>query len=163
MILLWVVWNKNKNKFIYEQSGLEETYIVFVESFFILRSHDISLHKHNSCVLPILIKHITCSCYIMTYYGLSYMISAVWSLNRDHRAGTNFLYKIIPRVNLKNIHQINIKCIVCNTNNKYSCLICPCRAHSLILVGIIDSSSGLVRYSYSNTTRVFSKDRLNTH
>ncbi len=29
MILLWVVCNKNKNKFIFDQSGLENTFIVF--------------------------------------------------------------------------------------------------------------------------------------
>ncbi len=29
-ILLWVVWNKNRNKFIYNQSGLENTFIIFV-------------------------------------------------------------------------------------------------------------------------------------
>ncbi len=30
MILLWVVCNKNKNKFMFNQSGLENTFIVFV-------------------------------------------------------------------------------------------------------------------------------------
>ncbi len=30
MILLWLVWNKNKNKFMFAQSGLENTFIVFV-------------------------------------------------------------------------------------------------------------------------------------
>ncbi len=30
VILLWVVWNKNKNKFMSDQSGLENTFIVFV-------------------------------------------------------------------------------------------------------------------------------------
>ncbi len=29
-ILLWVVWNKNKNKFMFDQSGLENTFVVFV-------------------------------------------------------------------------------------------------------------------------------------
>ncbi len=29
-ILLWVVWNKNKNKFMFAQSGLENTIVVFV-------------------------------------------------------------------------------------------------------------------------------------
>ncbi len=43
MILLWLVWNKNKNKFMLDQSGL--------------RTHEITLHKHNSCVLTRLIKH----------------------------------------------------------------------------------------------------------
>ncbi len=50
MILLWVVCNKNKNKFMFDQSGLENTFIV-------LWTREISLHKHNSCVLPRLIKH----------------------------------------------------------------------------------------------------------
>ncbi len=30
MILLWVVCNKNKNKFMFDQSGLENTFVVFV-------------------------------------------------------------------------------------------------------------------------------------
>ncbi len=30
VILLWVVWNKNKNKFMFDQSGLENTFVVFV-------------------------------------------------------------------------------------------------------------------------------------
>ncbi len=30
MILLWVVWNKNRNKFMFDQSGLENTFVVFV-------------------------------------------------------------------------------------------------------------------------------------
>ncbi len=30
MISLWVVWNKNKNKFMFDQSRLENTFIVFV-------------------------------------------------------------------------------------------------------------------------------------
>ncbi len=30
VILLWVVWNKSKNKFMFDQSGLENTFVVFV-------------------------------------------------------------------------------------------------------------------------------------
>ncbi len=30
MILLWVVWNKNKNKFMFDPSGLENTFVGFV-------------------------------------------------------------------------------------------------------------------------------------
>ncbi len=30
MISLWVVWNKNMNKFMFDQSGLENTFVVFV-------------------------------------------------------------------------------------------------------------------------------------
>ncbi len=30
MILLWVVWNKNKNRFMLYQNGLENTFIDFV-------------------------------------------------------------------------------------------------------------------------------------
>ncbi len=30
MILLWVALNKNKNKFMFDQSGLENTFIVFL-------------------------------------------------------------------------------------------------------------------------------------
>ncbi len=32
LILLWVVWNKNKNKFMFDQSGLENTFIVSSDS-----------------------------------------------------------------------------------------------------------------------------------
>ncbi len=49
MILLRVLWNKNKNMFIFYQSGLENKFIIFCVG--------LSLHKHNSCVLPRLIKH----------------------------------------------------------------------------------------------------------
>ncbi len=34
MVLLWIVWNKNKNKFMFDQSGLENTFVVFVEGHF---------------------------------------------------------------------------------------------------------------------------------
>ncbi len=47
MILLWVVWNKNKNNFMFDQSWLEKTNLWFC----------VWLHKHNSCVRPRLIKH----------------------------------------------------------------------------------------------------------
>ncbi len=30
VILLWIVWNKNKNKFMFDQSGLENTFVVFI-------------------------------------------------------------------------------------------------------------------------------------
>ncbi len=30
VILLWVVWNKSMNKFMFYQSGLENTFVVFV-------------------------------------------------------------------------------------------------------------------------------------
>ncbi len=34
MILLWVACNKNKNKFMFDQSGLENTFIVFEWGYF---------------------------------------------------------------------------------------------------------------------------------
>ncbi len=34
VILLCVVWNKNKNKFMFDQSGLENTIVVFVYGYF---------------------------------------------------------------------------------------------------------------------------------
>ncbi len=34
MILFWVVWNKNKNKFMFEKSGLEKTFCCFCEGLF---------------------------------------------------------------------------------------------------------------------------------
>ncbi len=30
MIVLWVIWNKIKNKFMFDQSGLKNTFLVFV-------------------------------------------------------------------------------------------------------------------------------------
>ncbi len=30
MLFLWVVWNKNKNKFMIDQPGLENTFVVCV-------------------------------------------------------------------------------------------------------------------------------------
>ncbi len=34
MILLWVVCNKNKNKFMFDQSELENTFVVFLYCYF---------------------------------------------------------------------------------------------------------------------------------
>ncbi len=34
VILFCIVWNKNKNKFVFDQSGLENTFIVFVWGYF---------------------------------------------------------------------------------------------------------------------------------
>ncbi len=34
VILLWVVWDKDKNKFMFDQSGLENTFVVFVWGYF---------------------------------------------------------------------------------------------------------------------------------
>ncbi len=48
---MWVVWNKNKAKFMFDQSGLENTFIV------LCRAISLVLHKHNLSVLPRLIKH----------------------------------------------------------------------------------------------------------
>ncbi len=31
VILLWVVWNKNKNKFMFDQSGQQNRLVVFVK------------------------------------------------------------------------------------------------------------------------------------
>ncbi len=57
-VLLWVVCNKNKNKFMFDQSGLENTFCVFVLGYFTHPSaREISLYKHIECVLPRLIKH----------------------------------------------------------------------------------------------------------
>ncbi len=34
IILLWVVWNKNKNNFMFDQSWPENTFVVFVYGYF---------------------------------------------------------------------------------------------------------------------------------
>ncbi len=53
MILLWVVCNKNKNNVMFDQSGLENTFVIFCRAISLfLRTREISLYKHNSCVLP---------------------------------------------------------------------------------------------------------------
>ncbi len=57
MLFLWIVWNKNKNKFVFDQSGLENTFFFCRAISLVLSTCEISLHKHNLCVLPRLIKH----------------------------------------------------------------------------------------------------------
>ncbi len=55
IVLLWVVCNKNKNKLMFDQSGWVGEHIrCFCVGLF--RTREISLHKHNSCVLHRLIK-----------------------------------------------------------------------------------------------------------
>ncbi len=55
--LLLVVWNKNKNKLMFYQSGHEKTFVLCRAISLVLWTHEISLHKDNLCVLPRLIKH----------------------------------------------------------------------------------------------------------
>ncbi len=66
----------------------------------------------------------------------------MWSLNGDHIAGTTFLYKIIPSVNLqKSIKSISNVYYVIKTTN--SCSICLWRTHSLFFfIWISDESGG---------------------
>ncbi len=61
----------------------------------------------------------TCHCFthMPAHCYLSPIITCGW-LNGDHIAGTTFLYKIVPSVNIPKIYQINIICIVCNKQNK---------------------------------------------
>ncbi len=83
--------------------------------------------------------------YTELYYILWFVFMwspAIWSLNGDHIADATFLYKIVPSVNLLNIHQINIRCIVCNKNHKHVQSVC---GDSFFLVGVSHASSGLVR------------------
>ncbi len=58
MIFVWVVCNKTMNKFMFDQLGWR-THLLFLCSAIsrFRRTHEISLHEHNSCVLPRLIKH----------------------------------------------------------------------------------------------------------
>ncbi len=79
---------------------------------------------------------------------------AMWSLNGDHIAGTTFLYKIVPSVNLQNTNQLNIKCIVCYKNNK--------RVFNLSVDITFIVSGGLLRCPDAKTTRVFSTQRLSS-
>ncbi len=57
---------------------------------------------------------------IIVYYYMIWLVFmwslAMWSLNGNHIADTTFLNKIVSSVNLQKIHQINIKCVVCNNN-----------------------------------------------
>ncbi len=72
---------------------------------------------------------------------------------RDHIAGTTFLYKIVPSVNLKKIHQINVRCIniICNKNNNKP-------VFNLSVDGETDSFSGLyLRYPYAKKIHVLHK------
>ncbi len=69
------------------------------------------------------------------FYVIScYMISKWRSPFRDHLADTNFLYKIVLSVNLQEIHQINIKYLVCNKNNN-KLVFNPSVENSLIVFG----------------------------
>ncbi len=53
VILLWVVCSTNNNKFMFDQSGLESNSLFLSRAIsLILQTREISLHKHNSCVLP---------------------------------------------------------------------------------------------------------------
>ncbi len=64
MILLWVVCNKNKNKFMFIQSGSENTWVVFVEGYFTRPSDswNISTQTQLMC-FPQTYQTLTCSCY----------------------------------------------------------------------------------------------------
>ncbi len=59
VILLLVVWNKNKNKFVFDQSELENIFIVFCVGLFhwSLRLVKYPYTKTTLCILPRLIKH----------------------------------------------------------------------------------------------------------
>ncbi len=51
VILLWVVWDKNKNMSLFDQSGMENTFVLFLcrPISLVLWTHKISLHKSNLC------------------------------------------------------------------------------------------------------------------
>ncbi len=107
--------------------------------------------------------YIVCYALYCQWLLLHNMSCFMWSpaLNRDPIAGTTFLYKLIPSVNLHNIHQINIKCLVCNKTATNLCLICLWRTHSLFLVG--RDVRLVFRYPYVQPTHVFSTERFNSH
>ncbi len=93
------------------------------------------------------------------YYYILWLVFmwslAIWSLNGDYIAGTIFLYKIVPSVNLQKIHQINIKCIVCNKNNK---LMFNLSVENTFVVFGRECSSKLVKYPCTKITHVFFTD-----
>ncbi len=53
VILLWVVWNKNKNKFVFDQSVLENTFVVFCVELQMLDEANVRLlsHKGSGCYI----------------------------------------------------------------------------------------------------------------
>ncbi len=96
MILLWVVWNKNKNKFMLDQSGLgTHDLFLYMAISLVLWPREISLHKHNSCVIPRLIKHSLVLVIVLHTMAFFLWSPAMWFLDWDHMAGTMFLYKIV--------------------------------------------------------------------
>ncbi len=85
MILLWVVWNKNKNKFMFDQSGLENIFVFLCRVILlVVLTREISLHKHNSCVLPRLIKHSLVLVKVVTDSSLAHMLTTFKSLIIAH-------------------------------------------------------------------------------
>ncbi len=66
----------------------------------------------------------TMTCFIWSH--------AMWSLNGDHIVGTTVLYNIVTNISLQIIHQINIKCIVCNKNQEQIHLQSICGKHILV-------------------------------
>ncbi len=50
VILLWVVWNKNKNRLLFDQQGLvSHSLFLYRTTSLALRTHELFLDKHNSC------------------------------------------------------------------------------------------------------------------
>ncbi len=102
-----------------------------------------------ACIVYTLLHTMAC-CYVISRYVISDI------------AGTTFLYKQVPNVQLQKSIKFtsNVKYVIKTTN---SCSIYLWRTHSLFLVGISDSSSGLIRYPYEKTTHMFFTDISNTH
>ncbi len=69
MIKLSVVCNINKNMFMFDQSGSENTLFLCQAISLILQMSEISLHKHNSCLPPQTHQPLTCSCYKILLFG----------------------------------------------------------------------------------------------
>ncbi len=92
---------------------------------------------------------------------------SMWSLKGDHIAGTAFLYKIVPGVNLQKFIRStsNVQYLVCNKNNNNLKLsFNPSVENTFIVFGIDIWLILLTRQiSHQKTTHVFSTDRLNTH
>ncbi len=72
MILLWILCNKNINKFIFDQSGLENTFIVFVYGYFTHHSDSSNIPTQTQLICSAqTYQTLTCSSYMPTWVIVS--------------------------------------------------------------------------------------------
>ncbi len=74
VILLWVVWNKNNYKVMFDQSEFENAFVVFVYGYLNrpLDSWNIPTQTQLMCS-PQTHQTLTCSCYIISFHGKQFI------------------------------------------------------------------------------------------